>query len=30
MMIGGYRESRRYIGYTKTEAISAFKMEFNL
>ena len=30
MMISGYRESRRYIGYTKKEAIAEFEMEFGL
>jgi len=30
MVIAGYRESRRYMGYTKKEAIMAFEMEFNL
>ena len=30
MMINGYRESRRYMGYTKKEAVMAFELEFNL
>ena len=29
-MIGNHRESRRYSGYTKEEAVTRFKVEFGL
>jgi hypothetical protein len=30
MVIAGFRESRRYMGYTRDESIAAFELEFNL